>query len=122
MSHCAGHRCPNTRCPNTRCPPPSPDALRSILLDDRLRVKIADFGLSRVRSRTLVSGTGAGTPGARTASTGCDIWSGRECGSRPDPRLLASLMYGRTDTSPVHLCLPGRRVDGPRGAPLRGLR
>ncbi|EFN51230.1 hypothetical protein CHLNCDRAFT_10735, partial [Chlorella variabilis] len=50
---------------HTRSPPLMHLDLKSpnILLDDRWRVKIADFGLSRVRSHTFVSGTGAGTPG-----------------------------------------------------------
>jgi serine/threonine protein kinase len=34
----------------------------NILVDERWRVKIADFGLSRVRQTTFISGAGTGTP------------------------------------------------------------
>lgn len=49
---------------HTRSPPLLHLDLKSpnILIDERWRIKIGDFGLTAVRMRTFVSGAGAGTP------------------------------------------------------------
>ena len=111
---------------HTRSPPLMHLDLKSpnILLDDRWRVKIADFGLSRVRSHTFVSGTGAGTPGQRQQPRlgGCVVALGSHGTGgawRPAQRTRERWLTGDMPPCPPACAC---RVDGARGAAQRGLR
>lgn len=136
---------PTSHAPPAHSHAPAPNApllpCCSILLDDRWRVKIADFGLSRLKSNASgVQGTAAGTPGEQRRAAGCSgqpTTTGTQpvcCGECPGAHTVQSCHPRLAPCHPAACAKPALclahlaplglafRVDGARGPSIRGLR